>query len=257
MSRFNQIFSSTLGKKLIMSLTGLFLSLFLVIHLIGNLQLFKGDNGQAFNEYAYNMTHFAPIKAVSYLLYLSFIIHAVYALIITIKNKKARPIAYAKYDGNANSKWNSRNMGLLGTIILVFLVVHMSDFWYQYHWGKDLPHIEYRTNIETGKTSFTTLSSADVNDYISYVENGEKVVRAKDLYKVVEFSFQTWWLVLFYVLSMVALGFHLAHGFKSAFATLGFRHNRYTPTIKFLGIWLFGVLIPIGFALMPLYFFFK
>jgi succinate dehydrogenase / fumarate reductase cytochrome b subunit len=203
------------------------------------------------------MTHFAPIKAVSYLLYLSIIVHAIYALIITIRNKKARPIAYAKYDGNANSKWNSRNMGILGTIILVFLVVHMGDFWYKYHWGEDLPHIEYRTNIATGITSSTPLSSTDVNEYISYVENGEKVVRAKDLYKVVEFSFQTWYLVLFYLLAMVALGFHLAHGFKSAFATLGFRHNRYTPIIQFLGLWIFGVLIPLGFALMPLYFFFK
>jgi succinate dehydrogenase / fumarate reductase cytochrome b subunit len=203
------------------------------------------------------MTHFAPIKAVSYLLYLSIIVHAIYALIITMRNKKARPIAYAKYDGSANSKWNSRNMGILGTIILVFLVVHMGDFWYKYHWGENLPHIEYRTNIATGEISFTPLSSTDVNEYISYVENGEKVVRAKDLYKVVEFSFQTWYLVLFYLLAMVALGFHLAHGFKSAFATLGFRHNRYTPVIQFLGVWIFGVLIPIGFALMPLYFFFK
>jgi succinate dehydrogenase / fumarate reductase cytochrome b subunit len=257
MSRFNKTFSSTIGKKIIMSLTGLLLSLFLVIHLIGNLQLFKGDNGQAFNEYAYTMTHFAPIKVVSYLLYLSFIIHAVYALIITIRNKKARPIPYAKYDGNANSKWNSRNMGILGTIILVFLVVHMSDFWYKYHWDGNLPHVEYRTNIATGETTSTALTSADVHEYISYVENGDQVVRAKDLYKVVEFSFQTWYLVLFYVLAMVALGFHLAHGFKSAFATLGFRHNRYTPAIQFLGVWLFGVLIPLGFALMPLFFFFK
>ena len=111
--------------------------------------------------------------------------------------------------------------------------------------------------IATGLTTSTPLSESDVNEYISYVENGEKVVRAKDLYKVVEFSFQTWYLVVFYVLAMVALGFHLAHGFKSAFATLGFRHNRYTPTIQFLGVWIFGVLIPLGFALMPLFFFFK
>lgn len=257
MSRFNNTFSSTIGKKLIMSSTGLFLSLFLVIHLVGNLQLFKDDNGQAFNEYAYTMTHFAPIKVVSYLLYLSIIVHAIYALVITLKNKKARPIAYAKYDGNANSKWNSRNMGILGTIILVFLVVHMSDFWYKYHWDGNLPHIEYRTDIATGETTSSALTAADVNEFISYVENGQQVVRAKDLYKVVEFSFQSWYLVVFYVLAMVALGFHLAHGFKSAFATLGFNHNRYTPAIKFLGVWIFGVLIPIGFALMPLFFFFK
>ncbi len=257
MSRFKHTLSSTIGKKLIMSLTGLFLSLFLVIHLIGNLQLFNGDEGQSFNEYAYTMTHFAPIKVVSYLLYLSFIVHAVYALIITIRNRKARPIAYAKYDGNANSKWNSRNMGILGTIILVFLVVHMSNFWYKYHWDGNLPHIEYRTDIATGVTTSSELTSAEVHEYISYVENGEQVVRAKDLYKVVAFSFQTWYLVVFYVLAMIALGFHLAHGFKSAFATLGFRHNRYTPLIQSVGVWIFGVIIPFGFAMMPLFFYFK
>src|SRR5690606_28858350 len=252
MSRFNKTFSSTIGKKLIMSLTGLFLSLFLVIHLVGNLQLFKGDNGQAFNEYAYTMTHFAPIKVVSYLLYLSFIIHAVYALIITIRNKKARPIAYAKYNGNANSKWNSRNMGILGTIILIFIVTHMSNFWYTYHWG-ELPHVEYRTDIKTGETVTKALSAEELSQYASYAEDGEQIVIAKDLYKVVYYAFETWWLVAFYVLAMVALGFHLAHGFRSAFQTLGFDHNRYVRAIKFLGIWIFGILIPLGFASMPLY----
>src|SRR5688500_6004626 len=113
MSSFTKTFSSTMGKKLIMSLTGLFLSLFLVVHLIGNLQLFKDDAGKSFNEYSYFMTHFLPIKIVSYLLYLSIILHALYALFITMKNKKARPVQYAKYSGSSNSSWSSRNMGIL------------------------------------------------------------------------------------------------------------------------------------------------
>lgn len=256
MSRFNQLFSSTIGKKLIMSLTGLFLCLFLIVHLVGNLQLFKDDGGKAFNEYAYTMTHFAPIKVVSYLLYLSIIVHALYALIITIHNKKSRPIGYSSYNGNANSKWNSRNMGILGTIILIFIVTHMNSFWYTYHWG-ELPHVEYRTNIQTGQTTVNELDAASFSEFASYTENGEQVVVAKDLYKTVYYTFETWWLVAFYVLAMVALGFHLAHGFNSAFKTLGFDHNRYTPTIKLLGIWIFGILIPLGFASMPLYIFFQ
>jgi succinate dehydrogenase / fumarate reductase cytochrome b subunit len=140
-SKSKPLFSSSLGKKLIMSLTGLFLCSFLVIHLIGNLQLFKNDEGYAFNNYAYFMTHFAPIKVVSYLLYASIIIHAVYALILTTKNKAARPIGYNQSAGNENSKWNSRNMGILGTIILVFLATHMQNFWYQYKFGTT-PYIE-------------------------------------------------------------------------------------------------------------------
>ena len=91
MGNFTKTFSSSLGKKIIMSLTGLFLCSFLIVHLIGNLQLFKNDGGQAFNAYAYIMTHFTPIKVISYLLYASIIVHAVYALIITLSNKKARP----------------------------------------------------------------------------------------------------------------------------------------------------------------------
>lgn len=256
MSRFQKTLSSTIGKKLIMSLTGLFLCLFLIIHLIGNLQLFKDDGGQAFNEYAYTMTHFAPIKIVSYLLYLSIIVHAIYALIVTIRNKKARPVGYAKYDGAANSKWNSRNMGLLGTIILIFIVVHMNGFWYTYHF-RELPYVEYRTNVETGETTAREISAQEFREYVSFDENGENVVRAKNLYAVVDFAFQNWWMTAFYVLAMAALGFHLAHGFNSAFRTLGMNHNRYGPLVKSIGIWVFGVLIPLGFAMMPLYFFFK
>lgn len=255
MSRFNHLFSSTIGKKLIMSLTGIFLCIFLVIHLIGNLQLFKSDGGLAFNEYAYFMTNFAPIKIVSYLLYASIVIHAVYALIVTYRNRKARPVAYASYNGAANSKWNSRNMGILGTIILVFLVTHMSNFWYKYHWG-GTPYVEYTTNIQSGETSFREIPEAEFTDYVSYVEDGNQILIAKDLYKEVNFSFESWYLVAFYVLAMIALGFHLAHGFKSAFQTLGWDHNRYFPFIKWIGFWIFGILIPLAFAAMPLYSFF-
>lgn len=255
MSRFNQLFSSTIGKKLIMSLTGIFLCLFLVVHLIGNLQLFNNDGGLAFNEYAYFMTSFAPIKVVSYLLYASFIIHALYALIVTYRNKKARPVAYASYNGAANSSWNSRNMGILGTIILVFLVTHMSNFWYTYHWG-EIPVVEYTTNIQNGETASREIPAAEFNEYVNYIENGNEILVAKDLYRQVNFAFQSWYLVAFYVLAMVALGFHLAHGFKSAFHTLGFDHNRYTLLIKAIGFWVFGILIPLAFAAMPLYSFF-
>ena len=105
MSNLAKTFSSSLGKKLVMALTGLFLCTFLIVHLVGNLQLFKDDTGQAFNAYAYFMTHFTPIKVVSYLLYASIIIHALYALIISAGNRKARPIAYATQAGSQNSPW--------------------------------------------------------------------------------------------------------------------------------------------------------
>src|SRR3546814_13942781 len=143
---------SSLWKMLVMNLTVLFLFTILIGHLIGNLQLFDDDQGKAFNDYAYFMTHFTPIKIVSYLLYASIVIHAVYALIVTIQNKKARPVGYAVYHGSANSAWNSRNMGILGTILLVFIVTHMSNFWWKYQ-NDDVPYINSRTNLKIGKAS--------------------------------------------------------------------------------------------------------
>ena len=260
MSKSEPTFSSSLGKKLIMSLTGLFLCTFLVVHLIGNIQLFKDDGGQAFNAYSYFMTHFPPIKIVSYLLYASIIIHAVYALVLTINNKKARPVGYASYKGQANSPWNSRNMGILGTILLIFLVVHMTNFWAQYHWG-NLPYAKYEVSLTNPHDVQVTpipfnpgvpeLAHADYAD----AQAGKQVIIAKDLYKIVNELFKQWWYVALYVISMAAMSFHLIHGFRSAFQTLGWDNNRYVPLIRFLGVWIFGVLIPLGFAAMPVYIF--
>lgn len=255
MSKSKHLLSSSLGKKLIMSLTGLFLCVFLIVHLTGNLQLFYNDEGKAFNDYAYFMTHFTPIKAVSYLLYTSIIVHAVYALLLTIYNRKARPVRYAAYNGAANSAWNSRNMGILGTVLLVFIVTHMSNFWWKYH-NDSVPYVEYRTDLTTQQTTAVELTSAEFTDYVKYVDNGIEITHARDLYKQVAFAFQNPWLVALYVIAMVAMSFHLIHGFKSAFQTLGFDHKKYAPIIRFIGIWVFGVAIPIGFAAMPLYFYF-
>ncbi len=256
MSKSKPVFSSSIGKKLIMSLTGIFLCLFLVVHLVGNLQLFKDDAGLAFNKYAYFMTHFTPIKVVSYLLYASVIVHVVYAITLSMKNKAARPIGYAKYDGQANSKWNSRNMGILGTVILVFLATHMSNFWWKFH-NDEVPYIEYRTDLATGQTTVRELQASEFHDYQETVENNVQILKARDLYKQVDFAFKNVALVALYVIAMAALAFHLIHGFQSAFQTLGFNHRRYIGIIRAIGVWVFGVLIPIGFAIMPLFFFFK
>ena len=256
MSKSKPVFSSSIGKKLIMSLTGIFLCLFLVVHLVGNLQLFKDDAGLAFNKYAYFMTHFTPIKVVSYLLYASVIVHVIYAITLSMKNKAARPIGYAKYDGQANSKWNSRNMGILGTVILVFLATHMSNFWWKFH-NDQVPYIEYRTDLATGQTTARELQASEFHDYQETVENNVQILKARDLYKQVDFAFKNVALVALYLVAMAALAFHLIHGFQSAFQTLGFNHRRYIGIIRAIGVWVFGVLIPIGFAIMPLFFFFK
>jgi len=136
------ILKSSIAKKWWMALTGLFLCLFLVGHLLGNLQLIfiTGDEGQrAFNEYAYFMTHNPFIKILSYLTYFSILFHAVDGFILTFQNKKARPVNYEYNKPGANSSTPSRYMAILGTAILVFIVVHMSNFWAKMHFDDEMP----------------------------------------------------------------------------------------------------------------------
>ena len=224
MAWVTQTLSSSLGRKVIMSLTGLFLSSFLIVHMAGNLQLFKGDNGRAFNEYTYFMTHNPVIITISYLLYTSILVHALMALVLTRHNQASRPVKYAYSKPEANSPWSSRNMGILGTVLLLFIIIHMRTFWYEMHFGA-VPMAEY-----------------DGKQY-------------KDLYAVVKEAFSQWWYVLLYVISMVAIGYHLAHGFQSGFQSLGIRHTKYTPMIEFVGRYFFALIIPVAFAAMPIYVF--
>jgi succinate dehydrogenase / fumarate reductase, cytochrome b subunit len=227
MSWLKETFSSSLGRKLIMAFTGLFLILFLIGHVIGNLQLFTahGDNGQAFNEYGKFMTSNPLILTLSITTYLSIILHVIYSIILTIRNKKARPVGYAEANPSANSAWSSRNMGILGTFVLIFIVIHLKGFWYEYKFG-NVPMINY----------------------------GEGEI--KDLYIIVVEAFKQEWYVAVYVISMVFLGFHLVHGFKSAFQTLGLKHKKYSELIRTVGIG-FAIIVPALFASMPLFIYFK
>ena len=222
MSWFTNTLSSSLGKKLIMSFTGLFLILFLVGHVSGNTLLFKSDGGLAFNIYAKFMTSNPAVKLLSYLTYLSVIGHVIYAIMLSRANKKARPVGYAVKTSDSKSTWNSKSMGVLGLIILLFLVMHLKGFWYEMHWGE-----------------------------ITTDANGNK-----DLFSVVDAAYSELWYVAIYVISMIILSFHLSHGFSSAFQTLGLNHKKYTPTIKFLGK-AFSIVVPFVFAMMPIYMYLK
>jgi succinate dehydrogenase / fumarate reductase, cytochrome b subunit len=225
MSWFTKTFSSSIGRKLVMSITGLFLCSFLVIHLIGNLQLFNDDAGAAFNIYSEFMGHNMVIRVMEFVLLAGFVFHIWDAVALTRRNKKARGAGYAVNHSEQNSNWSSRNMGLLGTVILVFLIIHLYNF-------------------------FLPAKSHDLNQVM--VE-GEMV---DNLYERVVLAFQNPIYVALYVISMIALAFHLMHGFKSAFQTLGLNHKKYTPAIKGIG-YAFSILVCLGFAIMPLYFFLK
>jgi len=251
MSEFKQTFNSSLGKKLIMALTGLFLCTFLIVHLGGNLLLFKDDQGFAFNSYANFLTHFPPIEVIAYLLYLAIIVHSIYALVLTVQNRKARPVGYAVVN-KSDASWSSKNMGLLGSILLLFIVIHMGDFWFTYKYNNILGFKEYKTNQITGETTVTAFTPSNPDFERSYsTENNVEIVRVKDLHARIQNSFSYLWYVVFYVIAMGAVSFHLLHGFQSAFHTLGWVHKKYKPIIYFFGTWLFAVIIPLGFAAMP------
>jgi len=256
MSEFKQTFNSSLGKKLIMALTGLFLCTFLIVHLGGNLLLFKHDDGFGFNVYANFLTHFPPIEVIAYLLYLSILVHAVYALVLTLKNRSSRPIGYA-VQPKSDASWSSKNMGLLGSILFLFIVIHMSDFWFSYKYSDRLGYKEYRTDLSSGITTSSdfTPTSPKFENSIS-TENNTEIVRVKDLHARVASSFSNIWYVIFYVIAMGAVSFHLLHGFQSAFRTLGWVHRKYTPIVEFIGTWFFAVIIPLGFAAMPVVYYF-
>lgn len=220
MNWFTNLFSSSLGKKLLMALTGLFLILFLVVHLIGNLQLLKTDGGHAFNVYAKFMTSNPLIKIVSYGNYACILAHVFVALFLTMRNKSARGSEGYAVSKNS-STWTSRNMGILGTLILIFLVIHLQGFWYRMHWGP-----------------ITT----------QMVDGAE----VKDLYAVVAFAYESPMWVFIYVVSMIVLAFHLWHGFASAFQTLGLKHLKYNAAITFVGR-AFAIIVPALFALIPIW----
>jgi succinate dehydrogenase / fumarate reductase, cytochrome b subunit len=216
-----QALTSTIGRKVIMALTGLFLILFLTVHLIGNLHLLKDDAGESFNKYAEFMGHALPIQIISVANFSFILLHIMMSIILTLRNRASRPVEYAYSRPQANSAWSSRNMGILGTIILIFLVVHLSQLWYKSKFG-EMPFISY---------------------------GGEEY---KDLYKVTRYAFTETWIVALYVISMVGLGFHLVHGFWSAFQTMGLRHKKYTPLINGVGL-AFSIIVPALFAMIPVW----
>lgn len=220
MKWFFDFLVSSIGKKILMSLTGLFLCSFLIVHLLGNLQLLSAD-GTAFNEYAKFMTTFPPIKFISYGLYAMILLHAVVGLYIWYQNRGAKGRKY-KVQTTKNASFASRNMALLGAIMFVFIVWHMSMFWAAMHFR---------------------LSPDEATGVI-------------DLYSEVSGAFSHLWVVVLYVLSMVVIGLHLHHGFQSGFQTLGLNHKKYTPLIKAVGTG-FAILVVVGYSIIPVWMYFQ
>ncbi|WP_177761279.1 succinate dehydrogenase cytochrome b subunit [Flavobacterium sp. I3-2] len=264
------LLKSSIGKKYWMALTGLFLCVFLIGHLVGNLQLIFGTDLQ-FNQYAYFMTTNPAIKVLSYVTYISILFHAIDGILLTIQNKKARPVGYAKNNAAANSTWASRNMAVLGTLLLVFIATHMVNFWAKMHFAEMPLQTQTLTNpmgqsVVYNTTTGSFVDAAQVQMGQLELKNGKEFYIPgsdikfaegyKDLYKITVDFFKdpTYGLVftLFYVLSMVVLAFHLSHGFRSAFQSLGANNPKYNGLINVIGLG-FAYIVPALFAIIPLY----
>lgn len=269
------LLKSSLAKKYWMALTGLFLCLFLAGHLAGNLQLIFGDALQ-FNQYALFMTTNPAVKILSYVTYISILFHAIDGIILTIQNKKARPISYAKENASANSAWASRNMAVLGTLILVFIVTHMVNFWAKMHFDEKMPlqtitvdagdgqKQEFYLTTDNGKffpkdAEVLKQSGLEIRNRTEFYSTQANVKMGdgyKDLHKITFEFFQDeqFGLIatILYVISMIVLGFHLNHGFASAFQSLGANNPKYNGIIRGFGKG-FSIIVPLLFAIIPIY----
>lgn len=225
MSWFNSFITSSIGRKFVMAVTGLFLITFLIIHCAINSMIFFNDGGETFNLAAHFMGTNLIVRFMEIILFLGIILHIIQAYMLYAANKKARPVAYAENHPGKNSNWYSRSMTLLGTLLLLFLIIHINHFWI----GSRLGGIG---NIEK-------LPEANI---------GTKKVL--NLYSDMIATFQNPLVVVIYLLGVISLCWHLIHGFQSAFQTLGLNHKKYTPAIKRIGVG-FSVLICLIFAAMP------
>jgi len=268
------LLKSSLAKKYWMALTGLFLCLFLTGHLLGNLQLLStGENAALhFNQYALFMTTNPAVKVLSYLTYISIIFHAIDGIILTVQNKKARPINYVMNRPGKNTIWASRNMAVLGTVILVFIVTHMVSFWARMHFDKDMPlqtvtitaggmpQEFYLTTdggyVPKGQVLQGAVVIKNRTEFYDAAANVKIKEGYKDLYKITVAFFKDAKLglvyTILYVISMIVLGFHLFHGFGSAFQSLGANNPKYNGLIKNFGK-AFAIVVPLLFAVIPVF----
>jgi succinate dehydrogenase / fumarate reductase cytochrome b subunit len=218
--KWSAFFTSSIGKKFIMSLTGIFLISFLVVHVGVNACIWAGDGGRMFNLAAHFMGTTVVIRIVEVGLFAGLLLHIIQGFVLEFQNRSRRKNGYEIALGNKGSKWYSRSMGLLGTLLLFFLIVHLRQFW--------------------GPSRFTDLPTT--------IYNGKEVA---DQYAEIVRVFQNPIVVIFYVLACLSLMYHLLHGFQSAFRTLGVPNGKYISLIKTVGIG-FSIIVSLAFAMMPI-----
>jgi succinate dehydrogenase / fumarate reductase cytochrome b subunit len=221
----SNVFTSSVGKKLIMSLAGLFLIIFLVLHLSINITLILCKSTETFNKAAAFMDNNPVVKVMEVILFGGLLLHMIYGAILQIQNLLARPVRYKKTNYSQTSFF-SKYLLHTAIIITIFLVIHLLDFWIKSEFLGAVHQITYAD----GKT---------------YHDLGALVIE----------RFKIGWVVIVYVILLFGLGFHLHHSFQSAFQTLGLNHKTYTPIIKTLGV-IYTIAVTGGFMSIPLVIYF-
>ncbi len=221
---FTVSMASTIAKKIVMAITGLFLVLFVIIHMLGNLSFVFGGP-EAFNLYSYKLNSLGPLLYIIELgLLAAFLGHAWNGIRVSLQNKRARPARYHRLrsaGGVSKQTLSSRSMIVTGLVLLVFTVIHLFTF-------------KYGTYYET-------------------VVDG---VLMRDLYRLVDEKFQNPFYAFGYVAVMLLLLLHLRHGFWSAFQSLGTNHPKYSNLIYSLGL-VIGVVVAFGFIVVPVVVYFS
>ena len=225
--KWSELFTSSVGKKWVMALTGLFLISFLVIHvglnacIYNDLSVFDpNDDGRMFNKAAHFMGSTVVVRIIEVGLFIGFIIHIVQGYVLALQNNSRRKQGYRVKMGSRGSTWYSKSMGLLGTLLLFFLIIHISHFWIPSRVTQNLDPVQY----------------GDMD--------------AHNLFARMVAVFQNPWIVALYIIGCISLAWHLLHGFQSAFRTLGLSNHKYIRLIKGLGA-IFSIFVPLLFATMP------
>lgn len=217
----NSLLKSSIGKKLLMSLSGLFLITFIAVHLTLNLLLLCDGNGELYNIGAHFMATNPLIKVMEPVLALGFVMHIIWSFMITLQNRKARPSTYASGERVISKCAPSQNMLVLGGMVLIFLVIHIWNFWYRIKIAGDLGHV--------------TIDG----------------VAMEDASKMVMALFQSPCYVVLYVLGGALLGLHVSHGLWSGFQSIGLNNDVWRPRLKLIAN-LVALFFAIGFAIIPI-----
>ncbi len=217
MNTLKVTFTSSIGRKLVMACTGLFLIVFLLEHLYGNLLLYFNDQGVAFNDYSHSAVHNIIIRVIEIFLFAAILIHVFTAVQLTAQNSKARPVKYQASSTSGGASWFSRNMGITGSFVLFFIIGHLYQFF-----------LPYRiTGLPAG-------------------------VKLADMVKD---AFQNPLYAGLYIIGVTFLAFHLSHALRSAIHTLGFNNKSYESFWEMASRG-FAVFIWLGFSSFPVLFYF-